>query len=73
VSDFTDLPPELAGKRVLGTKKAAAFVGLSESEWDRRRAAGETPTPVQLGTRKLGYTIESLVAWIEARKEKVAA
>jgi predicted DNA-binding transcriptional regulator AlpA len=73
LSDFAELPPELAGKRVLGTKKAAAFVGLSDREWERRRAAGETPTAVQLGTRKLGYTIESLVAWIEARTEKVAA
>lgn len=68
MSDFTDLPPELAGKRVLGSKKSATFVGLSTREWDRRRAAGETPEPVMLGTRKLGYTIESLIAWIEARK-----
>jgi predicted DNA-binding transcriptional regulator AlpA len=73
VSNFTELPPELAGKRVLGTRKAAEFVGLSDREWDRRRAAGETPTPVELGTRKLGYTVESLVAWIEARKKNAAA
>lgn len=72
MSDFPNLPPELADKRVLGSKKAAAFVGLSDREWERRRAAGETPAAVQLGTRKLGYTIESLISWIEARKEKAA-
>lgn len=65
--NLDDLPPELAQKRVLGTRQAAAFVGLSVPEWERRRAAGETPTAVQLGTRKLGYTVESLIAWIAAR------
>lgn len=73
MSNFPELPPELAGKRVLGTRKAAEFVGLSDREWDRRRAAGETPVPVELGTRKLGYTVESLIAWIEARKKTAAA
>jgi predicted DNA-binding transcriptional regulator AlpA len=73
MSNLPDMPSELAGKRVLGTRHAAAFVGLSTREWDRRRAAGDTPEPVMLGARKLGYTIESLVAWIEARKEKAAA
>jgi hypothetical protein len=64
-----DLPLAIALKRVLGTKKAAEFVGLSVREWNRRRAAGETPAPINLGTRKLGYTVESLVAWTEARRE----
>lgn len=73
MTTFADLPPELAGMRVLGTRKAAEFVGLSDREWDRRRAAGETLVPVELGTRKLGYTVESLIEWIEARKENAAA
>ena len=73
MNDFAGLPPELAVKRVLSTKKAAEFVGLSDREWDRRRAAGETPVPVELGTRKLGYTVEDLLAWIDARKKKRAA
>jgi predicted DNA-binding transcriptional regulator AlpA len=64
---------ELAQKRVLGTRQAAAFVCLSVPEWERRRAAGETPPAVQLGTRKLGYTIESLIAWIKARQQPTAA
>jgi predicted DNA-binding transcriptional regulator AlpA len=69
-ASLDSLPPELAQKRVLGTRQAAAFVGLSVPEWERRRAAGKTPTPVQLGTRKLGYTVESLIAWIKARQQQ---
>jgi predicted DNA-binding transcriptional regulator AlpA len=65
------LSPELAQnqKRVIGTRQAAAFVGLSVPAWERLRAAGETPAPVRLGVRKLGYTLESLVAWIAARTQ----
>jgi predicted DNA-binding transcriptional regulator AlpA len=55
-TSLNDLPPELAQKRVLGTSQAAAFVGVSVRAWERLRANGETPAPVQLGTRRLGYT-----------------
>ncbi len=65
---LNDLPPELAQKRVLGTRQSAAFAGVSDREWDRLRAAGKTPPPVQLGSRKLGYTVESLIAWIAERQ-----
>jgi predicted DNA-binding transcriptional regulator AlpA len=64
---LNDLPPEIARKRVLGTNQAATFVGVSSREWERFRAAGKTPPSVQLGTRKLGYTVESLLAWIAER------
>lgn len=69
---LNDLPPELACKRVLGTREAAAFVGLSVRAWERLRTARETPAPVQLGTRKLGYTAESLIAWVAARTQTAA-
>jgi predicted DNA-binding transcriptional regulator AlpA len=62
-----DLPIEIARQRVLGTSQAAAFVGISSRAWERLRAAGKTPPSVQLGTRKLGYTVESLIAWIAER------
>ena len=64
-----DLPPELAQKRVLGTSQAAAFVGMSVRAWERLRADGKTPAAVQLGTRRLGYTAESLIAWIADRTQ----
>jgi predicted DNA-binding transcriptional regulator AlpA len=72
VADFSDLPIALAGKRVLPTKKACSFVGVSPTEWDRLRALGATPAPVKLGIRKLGCTVESLVGWIQARQQSAA-
>jgi predicted DNA-binding transcriptional regulator AlpA len=68
-----DLSPDLAQKRVLGTRQAATFAGLSVRDWERKRAAGETPAAVNLGTRKLGYQVVDLLAWIESRKQQTAA
>jgi hypothetical protein len=72
-NNFEDLSPELAAKRVLPTRRAAAFVGCSLRDWNRKRAAGETPTAVELNAQRLGYTVEDLIAWIEARKQRKAA
>jgi predicted DNA-binding transcriptional regulator AlpA len=66
---LNDLPAELAAKRVLGTSQAAAFVGVSVRSWERMRAEGKTPPAVQLGTRRLGYTVEALNMWIVARTQ----
>ena len=66
------LSPTIETRRVLDTQQAAMFVGLSVRAWERLRAAGETPSPVQLGIRKLGYVVADLIAWIEARKHEAA-
>jgi predicted DNA-binding transcriptional regulator AlpA len=68
-----NLPPELAQKRILGTRQAATFVGVSPRTWEQMRAAGKTPAAVHLGTRKLGYTIESLIGWIAERTHEQTA
>jgi len=67
------LPADLSDKRVLSTSNAAALCGLSVREWERLRAAGKTPPPVSLGSRKLGYQVQDLLAWIDARKREAAA
>lgn len=61
--------PTIEIHRVLDTRQAAVFVGLSSRTWERMRAAGETPSPVRVGVRKLGYVVADLISWIEARKE----
>ena len=68
-----ELPADLSTKRILGTRDAAAFLGLSVRDLERKRAAGDMPAPVQLGVRKLGYTVESLIEWTTSRSQKVAA
>jgi predicted DNA-binding transcriptional regulator AlpA len=72
-SPLPTFSPTIETRRVLNTRDAAAFVGLSMRGWERLRAAGETPSAVQIGIRKLGYQITDLLAWIESRKQSEAA
>jgi predicted DNA-binding transcriptional regulator AlpA len=72
-STLDNLPPDLAKKRVLTSREAAQFRGVSLREWMRRRAAGKTPPAVRLGVKKLGWTIESLLQDIAETTEQTAA
>jgi predicted DNA-binding transcriptional regulator AlpA len=68
------LPAEIGRQRVLPTNEAAAFIGVSYSEWRAKHARGETPPAIRIGIRKLGWRVCDLIAWIEARSgEKAAA
>ena len=63
------MSPSLEGKRVLPTKMAAAFCGVSLRNFERDRARGLTPPPVRRGLQALGYTVESLIAYNAARTQ----
>jgi len=61
---LADLPPELAGHRVLDAAQSATFVGLSVSHWRRIVRAKRAPQPVQLTERRIGWRAGDLVAWL---------
>jgi predicted DNA-binding transcriptional regulator AlpA len=73
MSFTSDFPIEIARQRVLETREACAFVSISDAEWRRMRVLGETPPAVKIGSRKLGYTLGSLIDWIAARTEQRTA
>lgn len=62
-----DLPPELAGARILSEREAAAFVGLSVATMERKRTLGRGPRFVRLSERRLGYRVNDLVEWLAER------
>lgn len=55
-------------RRVLNEAETAAYVGLSERQLQRLRAQGGGPQFVRLGDRRVGYCVEDLDAWLQARK-----
>jgi len=61
------LPPEIARKRILGAKPAAAFIGLSVSEFRRRARIGEVPGPVKLSEHRIGWRLGDLCDWLDTR------
>jgi predicted DNA-binding transcriptional regulator AlpA len=71
--DFSDLPEALARRRVLTTKRAAAFVGRSVDHWERLHRAGKVPPPIRLGARALGWRVGDLVDWLDACEQRKPA
>jgi predicted DNA-binding transcriptional regulator AlpA len=64
------LPSEIARHRVLATRDACEFVGVSISEWRNLRARGEAPPPIMLGSKKHGWRVGDLIAWLESRQSQ---
>jgi predicted DNA-binding transcriptional regulator AlpA len=52
---------------LLNSKKAAAFLGISERMLERLRTAGEGPKYVKFGM-VVRYDPADILAWIEGRK-----
>ncbi len=70
---MASLPPDLSARRVITEEQAAAFCSLSVATMRRKRQAGSGPKIVVLSTRRLGYRVDALDAWLREREEPPAA
>jgi predicted DNA-binding transcriptional regulator AlpA len=52
--------------RPLATARPWTICDISRGQWYKLAAAGKTPLPVRLGTRRPVYIIEELRDWLEA-------
>lgn len=77
MSDVRTRPPSHAGwkpkadQTILCVKEAAAYLRLSKSvldRWRTQKPEPKGPAFVVLGTKKVGYLIEDLDAWIAAQR-----
>lgn len=53
--------------RVLGSKEAAAFLGLSLPHFRRLYRLGKVPKGIRVGERKLGWPVGVLADWLATR------
>jgi predicted DNA-binding transcriptional regulator AlpA len=69
------LPADLAARRVLPPREAAAYVSLSPYTLERMRLSDDPAGPpwVRLSERRVGYRLADLDAWLEARITRPAA
>lgn len=58
-------------RHCIGTKEAAKFLGMSPSTLAQMRMRNEGPPAIRMGMRRLLYRVTDLVAWIDARLERV--
>jgi prophage regulatory protein len=50
----------------LSREDAAAYVSLSVSRWEKKVQRGEAPQPRQLTSRRVGWLVSELDAWLAA-------
>ena len=65
---LASLPADIARRRVVGTRDAATFCGVSEKTFRRMQAAETIPAPLKLSLRKLGWRIGDLLDWQDCRE-----
>jgi predicted DNA-binding transcriptional regulator AlpA len=59
---LSDLPPEAVPDRILNTRQAAAYRGVSVPQWRRLYKRGDAPPPVRIGLRTYGWRLSVLAA-----------
>jgi predicted DNA-binding transcriptional regulator AlpA len=62
-----ELPAQLEAARIVSADQAAAYWGVSTPHWRRLYRAGQVPTPIKIGERKLGWRVSDLLHAIERR------
>ena len=55
-------------KRIVRTREAAEYVGLSASTLEKRRLSGDGPRFVRLGGKAIGYDLKDLDEWIDRQR-----
>lgn len=73
MSTLRELAPALQRARVINTKEAAAFLGMSVPTFRRRKRDGDLPGHIALSHRLHGYRIGDLIDWTERRQERAQA
>lgn len=68
MSTLAILPAEIARRRVVPTKDAAAFVGMSVPTLRRQLVKKAVPDPIKLSDRLLGWRMGDLSDFLDCRE-----
>jgi predicted DNA-binding transcriptional regulator AlpA len=67
------LPLDVARHRILDVKETAVFLSLSVPSVRRLHRAKQIPEAVRLSSRRIGWKLGDLIAWLEARQTRPVA
>jgi predicted DNA-binding transcriptional regulator AlpA len=59
--------------RVLNRKATIELVGVSEKTWERLESLGDTPIKTKLSEGRVGYRLDHIKQWLDARQIGQAA
>ena len=68
MSILGNLPADITRRRVLGTKDAATFIGLSVPTIRRMKDARTIPAPIKLSERRIGWRVGDLSDYLDCRE-----
>lgn len=68
MSALASLPADIARRRVVKTKDAAAFIGLSVPTLRRRLKTKDVPAPIKLSDRLFGWRMGDLSDFLDCRE-----
>lgn len=54
--------------RVLNRRQTIGLVGVSEKTWERLEAAGDIPVKTQLSQGRVGFRLDHIKQWLDARR-----
>lgn len=54
--------------RVLSRRQTIELVGVSEKTWERLEAAGDIPFKTQLSQGRVGFRLDHIKQWLDARR-----
>lgn len=60
-------PHESESKKILSPRDASNYIGVSQFTLANWRVQGKGPRFIRLSTRKIGYRMTDLEAWLTAR------
>lgn len=59
--------------RVLSRLQTLDLLGLSDKTWERLEAAGDTPIKTKLSQGRIGYRLDHIKNWLDARQVGAAS
>jgi len=70
-----DIAETCRGKspQVLTRRQTVELVGLSEKTWERLEALGDIPTKTRLSEGRVGFRLDHIKEWLDARQEGLSA
>jgi predicted DNA-binding transcriptional regulator AlpA len=72
MQSLNSFPPDQTRNRILDSRQASAFWGVSTAHWRRLYRAGKVPSPIRIGDRKYGWRIGDLIDGLDERtRERV--
>jgi predicted DNA-binding transcriptional regulator AlpA len=67
MQSLNSFPPDQTRNRILDSRQASEFWGVSIAHWRRLYRAKKVPSPIRIGDRKYGWRIGDLIDGLAER------